>query len=320
MTQRQPYGVLFLTLQPDAVDANVHPTKSDVRLRYPSRVSDRVRRTLAATLERQARSLVTSALSFAPPGAPSTGFEETSLLFPRKRRSARPGRAAQEIRSGWRRLLALRILAQLDDTYILATDGAALVLVDQHAAHERVAFEEIVSRAAGERRSEPLLVPLVIELDGPRSERLETVLPQLLEAGLEIEPFGERTYRILATPAGYGARAFDLRAYIDDLADDVRGLDARERVWASLACHSVARAGDRLELAEMSALLARLVRPATQSDALSAWTSHARARRSRRDRAHVQARVERRATASRRASSSSWSYRPRAARRNSRSN
>ena len=82
----------------------------------------------------------------------------------------------------------------------------------------------------------------------------------LYEAGLHAEPFGERTYRIVATPAGYGARRFDLRALLDDLGDDIPGLDARERVWASLACHSVVRAGETLEPEEMATLLARLER------------------------------------------------------------
>ena len=108
--------------------------------------------------------------------------------------------------------------------------------------------------------SEPLLFPYTIELEAEEALRFERSRSSLVEAGLEAEPFGERAYRIVATPAGYGARAFDVRAYVADLGDDVPGLDARERVWASLACHSVVRAGERLEPAEMSALLARLVR------------------------------------------------------------
>jgi DNA mismatch repair protein MutL len=144
----------------------------------------------------------------------------------------------------------LRVLAQLDDTFILATDGRALVLVDQHAAHERVAFEAICTRArAGSPVAEPLLVPYVVELESDEAERFERSRDALASAGLDAEPFGERAYRIVATPA----------AYVDDLGDEIAGLDARERVWASLACHSVVRAGEALERGEMEALLARLV-------------------------------------------------------------
>jgi len=154
----------------------------------------------------------------------------------------------------------LRVLAQLDDTFILATDGRALVLVDQHAAHERVAFEAICARArAGSPVAEPLLVPYVVELETDEAVRFERSRDALASAGLDAEPFGERAYRIVATPAGYGARRFDFAAYVDDLGDEIAGLDARERVWASLACHSVVRAGESLERGEMEALLARLV-------------------------------------------------------------
>jgi DNA mismatch repair protein MutL len=155
---------------------------------------------------------------------------------------------------------ALRILAQLDDTFILATDGTALVLVDQHAAHERVAFETIARRAQSPSPSEPLLVPYVVELDAEDAARFEDSRGYLAEGGLEVEPFGERMYRVTATPAGYAARPFNLHAYIADLAEDISGLDARERVWASLACHSVVRAGERLEHGEMAALLVQLER------------------------------------------------------------
>jgi len=152
------------------------------------------------------------------------------------------------------------VLAQLDATFVLATDGRALVLVDQHAAHERVAYEAIAARARlGGAPTEPLLVPYTIELEPRDAERFAATLDALAAAGCEVEPFGERCFRVLATPAGYGARAFDLRGYVADLGDDVPGLGARERIWASLACHSVTRAGEALEAGEMEALLARLV-------------------------------------------------------------
>ena len=261
MVGRYPFGVLFVDVPPDHVDPNVHPTKSDVRLRYPEAVHDAVRRGIARTLARDAAARVATALSFAPPQAPdatpvaapfaAAGFDWYAATHPPYGKTGGNGAAPAE----------LRILAQLDDTYVLATDGSALVLVDQHAAHERVAFEAIAERArSGNVPSEPLLVPYTIELDATEAERFERSRDALLAAGLVAEPFGERCYRIVATPPGYGARAFDVRAYVADLADDVAGLDARERVWASLACHSVVRAGERLEHAEMTALLARLVR------------------------------------------------------------
>ena len=104
----------------------------------------------------------------------------------------------------------MRILAQLHRTFILASDGETLLLVDQHAAHERIAYEAIVAAAAQRTPSEPLLVPQIVELDAARSAALDRALEALREGGLDIEAFGERTYRIVATPAGYSSRNFDL--------------------------------------------------------------------------------------------------------------
>ncbi len=253
MTGRHPYGVVFLDLPPDHVDPNVHPTKSDVRLRYASQVFDTVRRTIAATLTARAkaralgpgRGLGNAEVSFAPAEiAPSS--EHAASLF--------DGTVADTDVPKAR----LQILTQLDRTFILAREGEALLLVDQHAAHERIAYERIVASARGVASTEPLLVPHVVELDAERSAVLDRTLEPLREGGLEIEPFGERTYRIVATPFGYGARRFDLAGFIDDLTDEPKGRDVRERVWASLACHSVTIAGEILETEEMATLVERL--------------------------------------------------------------
>jgi DNA mismatch repair protein MutL len=263
LANRQPFGVLFLDISPDHVDPNVHPTKSDVRLRHPDAVHSAVRRAIAATLARHATVRMRDAVSFAPTGGivgaeperpNDAAHEPLAFAWP----SGSNGYATSAIA---RPPSELAILAQLDETFVLATDGRALVLVDQHAAHERVAFEAISARArAGAGASEALLLPYTIELDAEQTDRFERARPALAAAGLDAEPFGERAYRIVATPAGYGARSFDLRASLADLDDEIAGLSADERVWASLACHSVVRAGERLEHAEMTALLARLVR------------------------------------------------------------
>jgi DNA mismatch repair protein MutL len=275
LSHRQPFGVIFLDLAPGGVDPNVHPTKSDVRFRRPGDIHDAVRRAISATLARNATARMRDALSLAPPAfADRNGYSDSQpspdgayrpQTFALGYATSHETQTAQAPEIDDARLLEvatpeLRVLAQLDDTFILATDGRALVLVDQHAAHERVAFEAICARArAGAPVAEPLLVPFVVELEADEAERFERSRDALASAGLDAEPFGERAYRIVATPAGYGARRFDFAAYVDDLGDEIAGLDAPERVWASLACHSVVRAGESLERGEMEALLARLV-------------------------------------------------------------
>ncbi|HEY9084954.1 MAG TPA: DNA mismatch repair endonuclease MutL [Candidatus Tyrphobacter sp.] len=250
MIGRQPYGVLFLDLAPESVDANVHPTKSDVRLRYGTQVADGVRRTIAATLRAHAAQRFEQHItggSAAISAMPEASEATLASLFDRTR-----GAEAAEPAN------RLRVLGQLHRTYILASDGETLLLVDQHAAHERIAYEAIVARAREGAPGEPLLVPHVVELDAAQSEALARSLESLREGGLEIEAFGERSYRILATPAGYGARPFDLRGFIDDLGEEPKQRTVRERVWASLACHCVTVAGETLEVGEMTSLVERL--------------------------------------------------------------
>jgi len=249
MLGRHPYGVIFLELPPDHVDPNVHPTKSDVRLRFGSQVFDAVRRTIAATLQAHAAQRLQASTSatnaFALPVHAGDGASPVSLFD-----EAFAGTDLAQPQ--------MRVLEQVARTYILAADGDTLLLVDQHAAHERIAYERIVDAARSGAPSEPLLVPLVVELDTEQSAALTELLETLREGGLEIEPFGEGVFRIIATPAGYGARQFDLAGFLDDLAAEGKQRDVRERVWASLACHCVCVAGERLERGEMTMLLERL--------------------------------------------------------------
>ncbi len=252
MIGRQPYGVLFLTLPPEHVDPNVHPTKSDVRLRYGHQVFDAVKRAIATTLRDHATARFRDAVTVSPaPQAMDAALPQLQSLF---------AHAATEEEASSNGASGLRVLAQLDSTFILATDGRALVLVDQHAAHERIAYERIVAAAQQHVPGEALLVPLTFELGPSESAALDRMLEILREGGLEIEPFGERTYRIVATPAGYRARPFDVAGFLSDLTEEPKQRDVRERVWASLACHSVTRAGERLDMTEMATLVERLQR------------------------------------------------------------
>ncbi len=250
MIGRQPYGVLFLALAPESVDANVHPTKSDVRLRYGTQVADGVRRTIAATLRAHAAQRLeqhVAAGGGAISAMPETSGAALASLF--------EGAPVDKREAPARRM---RVLGQLQRTYILASDDETLLLVDQHAAHERIAYEAIVARAREGAPGEPMLVPHVVELDAAQSETFARALESLREGGLDVEPFGERSYRILATPAGYGSRSFDLHGFIDDLSEEPKQRSVRERIWASLACHSVTVAGEALEVDEMASLLERL--------------------------------------------------------------
>jgi DNA mismatch repair protein MutL len=282
MVGRHPYGVLYLSVPPDELDPNVHPTKSDVRLRYGDRVLAIVREAMSSALRRGAIERLERSISFAPPtGTPILPFDaaagrlaQDDTLAAHDDRVAGHGDtvAASDALAGEPlRLIedgaavgGLRVLAQVARTYILATDGAAVVLVDQHAAHERIVFEQLAANANADVPAEPLLVPHTFEVGPDEAERLEATLAALARGGLEIEAFGERAYRITTTPARLvhagKTRTFDVAGFIDGLGDNARGLDASQRVWASLACHSVVRAGETLAFAEMTVLVERLQR------------------------------------------------------------
>jgi DNA mismatch repair protein MutL len=250
MVGRHPFGVLYLTVPPNEVDPNVHPTKSDVRLRHGDAVVSAVKHAIEGALRRGAVERLERAISFAPSTASISTPAPVAWA-----ESFVPVEAPEE-REG------LRVLAQIDRSFILATDGDAVVLVDQHAAHERIVFEQLAANARAHAAAEPLLIPYTFEVRPEEADRLDRTLASLAAGGLHLEHFGERAYRVTATPARLvhagRTRPFDVAEFVECLADDVRGLDADQRVWASLACHAVVRAGERLSYPEMTTLVERL--------------------------------------------------------------
>lgn len=256
MVGRHPFGVLYLTVPPDEVDPNVHPTKSDVRLRHGDRVVSAVKRTIETSLRAGAVERLERSISYAPPSRAFATAAPASVQIDWAETFV-PADAPDDVKQ-------LRVLAQIDRTFILATDGDAVVLIDQHAAHERITFEQLARNAQAHVAAEPLLIPYTFEVRPEEADKLDGSLEALAAGGLHVEPFGERAYRVTATPARLvhagRTRPFDVADFVECLGDDVRGLDADQRVWASLACHSVVVAGERLEFPEMTALVERLQR------------------------------------------------------------
>ncbi|GBD44820.1 DNA mismatch repair protein MutL [bacterium HR40] len=286
---RQPVGVLFLCLPPERVDVNVHPQKSEVRFREPDVVRGlvigAVRRALAEHGHRSAARL--------PLGAGRRGFQSAAMRSP-SRSSMSPARAASP--AGLAEASAPfdgapppslepastsaapalagedpgplgRALGCLHDTWIVAQSADGLVLVDQHAAHERIVYERLKQqlRAGGVAR-QLLLVPQVVELPAAVREVLLARAAELAELGLAIDGFGPEAVVVREVPALLG-EAPDIAALLHDLAHELAelgealSLRARlEQVLATIACHGSVRAGRRLSLAEMDALLRAMER------------------------------------------------------------
>jgi len=272
-------AALFLDIPPEAVDVNVHPMKTELRFRD----AEGVRGLLISALR---RALAVGASGAAPPGlaAPQgtpqqPGFAEAPApIFGGWRPSSAPRPASRPLPLGFAPAPAPaplpdfaeegplgRPLAQILETYVLAEapDGA-LVLVDQHAAHERLTHEALHAQLiAGGVRAQPLLLPAVVELPGGDVARLLERAGDLARLGLEIEGFGPGAVLVRALPALLGAP--DPTALLRDLAAELAemgeslALEARlEAAVARLACHGSIRAGRRLTGAEMAALLRQM--------------------------------------------------------------
>ncbi len=287
---RHPVAALFLDVPLDDVDVNVHPAKTEVRFRDPSAVRGLIigglRRALdeaghrsAAHEQAAAPVMWTSALPLPPAGGGRgeglSGFAaELEHALPNPSRE-REGLVA-EARALFDHAPAARAEAatepvpsfplgvargQVAATYIVAEAQDGLVIVDQHAAHERLMLERMRRAGTGGAVApQALLIPEVVELDEPDCDRLEGAAGELAELGLEIERFGPTAMLVRATPAPLGTA--DVRGLIADLAAELAELgqalglrDRLDHVAATIACHGSVRAGRILSVAEMNALL-----------------------------------------------------------------
>ncbi len=291
---RHPAAALFLDVPPDSVDVNVHPMKTELRFRDGEQVRGTVISALRKALAVGAGTAVampsiTPAAGFTPGAPPADdttlpgtaaaagnrwGFAEThaSLLPPPSTPApfqralgllpqAQPLAAPQRERAPEQHPLG-RAVAQILETYIVAEapDGA-LVLVDQHAAHERLTHEALASQLVeGGVRAQPLLLPAVVDLPAPDAARLIDHADTLARLGMEIEGFGGGAILVRALPAllGNPDPAPLLRDLAEELADLGEAASLQRRLDAAvarLACHGSVRAGRRLNAAEMDALL-----------------------------------------------------------------
>jgi DNA mismatch repair protein MutL len=261
MTGRYPYGVIRVDLPPEDVDVNVHPTKIEVRFRFGAAVFDAVRAAVSRSLRRvepvrAAAAPILSALGIDPSSGASDLFARAPLQADGDGSSAFDASLTRDPSTE-----SFRIFGQIDQTYIAASDGTGLLLIDQHAAHERIAFEALLAGNGAADVAAPLLFATVVELTPDRAAALHELREELSAIGVEVEQFGENAYRIRSLPAGYEKRRFDLSGVLDDLAADDApraGADHRTRLLATIACHSVVRAHEPLALQEQVALFQRL--------------------------------------------------------------
>jgi DNA mismatch repair protein MutL len=259
---RHPIAIVDLRLPYEEVDVNVHPTKAEVRFRQENEAFAAVQRAVRQALLEQAP---------VPSVSPAAGVAVAQ-------RAAPEGTAPPPL---WRRALEgeeaamtpaaaapppkvslpmLRVVGQIGNTYIVAEGPEGMYLIDQHAAHERVLFDEIC--AARQRQAldiQGLLEPIMVEVS-PRQKEIILAHHQVLsEHGFQLEPFGERTYLVRAIPAVLAGKDLSgaFAEFLDVLGEEAAP-DQRDRVAISLACHAAVRAGQSLALEEMREMVRRL--------------------------------------------------------------
>ena len=301
---RHPAAVLFLELDPLYVDVNVHPAKAEVRFRDPALVRGLIvgalKHALHAAGHRASTTVAADALAgfrphagapaFSPPAPSAQGFSGwTGWSQPAAAAQVLPGlnERSARVESGWAALSqpaastysaaetttpAIDPLdfplgaarAQLHANYIVAQTRDGLVIVDQHAAHERLVYERMKAQMAeGAVTRQALLTPEVVELDPAEAERVAAKADELAEMGLIVEPFGAGAVLVRETPALLGDT--DVQGLVRDIADDLSehgsALSLKERmaeVCGTMACHGSVRSGRVLSAPEMNALLRQM--------------------------------------------------------------
>ena len=267
MKGQYPAAVLFITVPPDEVDVNVHPAKAQVRFAKPGPIHDALARAVSQRLTSLDRALWDSS---PPPRDSAPAARETSWTAREKYRPDLPGRVAplavyerpqEPVFVQDKGPRSFSCIGQVFGTYLLCESALGLVIVDQHAAHERILYEKFQAMARqGSVPVQNLLVPETFEMSHEDAGILEALIPEMEKAGLIVERFSGRTFVVKAVPALLSGRPMQglVRELVDKaaLASRSRSLEeAMEQNLKSMACHGAIRANQILSKEEMEALV-----------------------------------------------------------------
>lgn len=280
MKGRYPTAVLWLYVPPDMIDVNVHPAKTEVRFRDSRSVHQAVSAAVRRALENE-----TPGDMEAFPGETEHGSRVADAIARFSRGSS--GHPTATVHGGGMRDFAgaagvdqgqealpsadrpgvpWRVIGQVLKTYILAEGPEGLVIIDQHAAHERVVYEELLRQLeTGGAQSQALLLPITLDMSGSEAEALDCFCSELDEFGMTVERFGPKTFVIKSLPALVPeSEATEL---VHDVVEGIlesgsagRLADQRDKVVERIACHGAIRAGSELSHEAMRRLISDLMK------------------------------------------------------------
>ncbi|RJP68201.1 MAG: DNA mismatch repair endonuclease MutL [Candidatus Abyssobacteria bacterium SURF_17] len=301
MSDRFPVAFIFIEIRPHMVDVNIHPTKREVRFANPNIVLDALREAARAALKstRPARNVASAALRTQsdagagaqhaeplqnPNGKPGTGavfsgnslfqtirVDEVSIeaVLPmleeeEQRRPRHPSAVMWPTADFSAVSPDIRLIRQVFNSYLLCTDADGLIIVDQHALHERVLYDELVRKSDRTHpTTQQMLIPITIEFSPDRAEVLSAHLGLFSQIGIEIEPFGPRTFAVTALARVHSENRVDeiVREGVDELYLGLRLKAPREilrRLMTISACKNSIKAGDPLSDREAEMLVEKL--------------------------------------------------------------
>ena len=253
---KHPVAVLAISLSPSEVDVNIHPTKSEVKFQYERQMFTAVQKAVRQTLIAQTPvpRVEEVAVGYSNP-SPQVEIDWSNAAVNR----GAVGQAFEVARPLTAALPVLRVLGQLMSSYIVAEGPDGLYLIDQHAAHERVVFEQVrEQRSKGEIEVQGLLEPVPFEVTLLQETTLKSHHQELVDFGFSLEPCGDRTYLVRSVPQALSGG--DWSGVLRELLDSGEGADDwAEKIAISVACHSGAvRARQSLSDEEMRALVRQL--------------------------------------------------------------
>jgi DNA mismatch repair protein MutL len=270
MRNRHPVGVLMLVIDPRIIDVNVHPTKRKVRFENEKAIASMVSKAVAEAMGNTQHIpdvvLKQSELFRAEPAAkiaPASHsgkkktiaqpklFAEQSGLYPEPEKT---GEIAES-----QTLPRMKVIGQVMDTYIIAQSGSEIMVIDQHAVHERIMLARLNNRPQ-KKSVQNLLTPILLNLGKKESQLVEHYRPVIEDLGFKIEPFGKDTYLVRAVPAIGGhieteSGLLDLISELAELGKAKSILEKRDEIQHLVACHSAIRAGEKLTPQRMALLI-----------------------------------------------------------------